>query len=252
MICDTYTADQSAADALDAGETADDVFTYTVTDENGATTTATLTITVSGSNDAPVARDDTGTVKEDATLTVSDGDNANAVSAATYVDGFSISNEEFAPQGFRFNNDGTKMFVIGSNGDDVNEYTLSTAFDVSTASFVDSFDISSQELGPRDVAFSNDGLKMFVVGVRGDDVNEYTLSTAFDVSTASFVDSFDISSQEDSPTGLAFNNDGTKMFVAGNAGDDINEYTLSTDLTYPLPLSLIVFQWPHKTQPLMD
>ena len=121
----TYTADQSAADALDAGETADDVFTYTVTDENGATTTATLTITVSGSNDAPVARDDTGTVKEDATLTVSDGDNANAVSAATYVDGFSISNEEFAPQGFRFNNDGTKMFVIGSNGDDVNEYTLS-------------------------------------------------------------------------------------------------------------------------------
>ena len=224
----TYTADQSAADALDAGETADDVFTYTVTDENGATTTATLTITVSGSNDAPVARDDTGTVKEDATLTVSDGDNANAVSAATYVDGFSIGTEEFTPQGFRFNNDGTKMFVVGSNGDDVDEYTLSTAFDVSTASFVDSFDISSQELGARDVAFSDNGLKMFVVGVRGDDVNEYTLSTAFDVSTASFVDSFDISSQDDSPTGLAFNNDGTKMFVAGNAGNDINEYTLST------------------------
>ena len=224
----TYTADQSAADALDAGETADDVFTYTVTDENGATTTATLTITVSGSNDAPVARDDTGTVKEDATLTVSDGDNANAVSAATYVDGFSISDQEFTPQGFRFNNDGTKMFVVGSNGDDVDEYTLSTAFDVSTASFVDSFDISSQELGARDVAFSDNGLKMFVVGVRGDDVNEYTLSTAFDVSTASFVDSFDISSQDDSPTGLAFNNDGTKMFVAGNSGNDINEYTLST------------------------
>ena len=37
----TYTADQSAADALDAGETADDVFTYTVTDENVSTTTAT-------------------------------------------------------------------------------------------------------------------------------------------------------------------------------------------------------------------
>ena len=120
------------------------------------------------------------------------------------------------------------MFVIGSAGDDINEYTLSTGFDVSTASFVDSKDISSQETGPRDLAFNSDGTKMFVVGVQGDDVNEYTLSTAFDVSTASFVDSKDISSQDENPTGLAFNQDGTKMFVAGNAGDDINEYTLST------------------------
>ena len=51
----TYTADQSAADALDAGDTEDDVFTYTVTDENGATATATITITVTGINDTPVA-----------------------------------------------------------------------------------------------------------------------------------------------------------------------------------------------------
>ncbi len=224
----TYIADQSAADALDDTETATDTFTYTVTDENGATATATITITVNGSNDAPVARNDTGTVEEDATLTVSDGDNANAVSAATYVDAFDISSQEFNPQGFTFSNDGTKMFLTGNNGDDVNEYTLTTGFDVSTASFVDSFDISSQELGPRDLAFSADGTKMFVVGVIGDDVNEYTLSTAFDVSTSSFVDSFDISSQENSPTGLAFNNDGTKMFIAGNGGDDINEYTLTT------------------------
>ncbi len=224
----TYTADQAAADALDDTETATDTFTYTVTDENGATATATITITVNGSNDAPVARNDTGTVEEDATLTVSDGDNANAVSAATYVDAFDISSQEFNPQGFTFSNDGTKMFLTGNNGDDVNEYTLTTGFDVSTASFVDSFDISSQELGPRDLAFSADGTKMFVVGVLGDDVNEYTLSTAFDVSTSSFVDSFDISSQENSPTGLAFNNDGTKMFIAGNGGDDVNEYTLTT------------------------
>jgi VCBS repeat-containing protein len=223
----TYTANQDAADALDDSESATDVFTYTVSDGT-STDTATITITVNGSNDAPVARNDTGTVEEDATLTVSDGDNASAVSATSFVDGFSVSSQENNPQGFRFNNDGTKMFVIGSAGDDINEYTLSTGFDVSTASFVDSKDISSQETGPRDLAFNSDGTKMFVVGVQGDDVNEYTLSTAFDVSTASFVDSKDISSQDSNPTGLAFNQDGTKMFVAGNAGDDINEYTLST------------------------
>ena len=73
----TYTADQSAADDLDAGDTADDVFTYTVTDENGATATATITITVTGINDTPVAQNDVGVIAEDSTLTVTNGDNAN-------------------------------------------------------------------------------------------------------------------------------------------------------------------------------
>jgi len=38
------------------------------------------------------------------------------------------------------------MFIVGNAGDDVNEYTLATAFDVSSASFVDSFSISGQEI----------------------------------------------------------------------------------------------------------
>ena len=73
----TYTADQSAADDLDAGDTVTDVFTYTVTDENGATTTATITITVNGINDTPVAQNDVGVIVEDGTLTVANGANAN-------------------------------------------------------------------------------------------------------------------------------------------------------------------------------
>jgi hypothetical protein len=40
------------------------------------------------------------------------------------------------------------MFVVGSSGDDVNEYALSTGFDVSTASFTDAFSISAQETNP--------------------------------------------------------------------------------------------------------
>jgi len=148
--------------------------------------------------------------------------------AGVFVDSFSVNSQDTIPRGLTFNNDGTKMFVVGDADDDINEYTLSTRFDVSTASFVDSFDVSSQEVRPRDVAFSNDGTKMFVVGTASDDVNEYTLTTGFDVSTASFVDGFDISSQDGEAEGLTFNNDGTKMFVVGYTGKDVNEYTLST------------------------
>ena len=68
----TYVANQAAADDLDASDTATDVFNYTLSDGT-ATDIATITITVTGINDPVVAVNDTGSVNEDATLTVSDG-----------------------------------------------------------------------------------------------------------------------------------------------------------------------------------
>ena len=124
---------------------------------------------------------------------------SSAQAAASFVDSFDVSGQDATPRGLTFNNDGTKMFVVGNAGDDINEYTLSTGFDVSSATFVDSLDVSDQDTGPVGIAFNNDGTKMFVAGNAGDDINEYTLTTGFDVSSATFVDSLDISDQDTAP-----------------------------------------------------
>lgn len=152
------------------------------------------------------------------------------ISSASYDSvSFSVASQDITPQGLAFNTDGTKMFVVGKTGDSVYEYTLSTGFDVSTSSYSQSFSVSAQELNPTDITFNTNGTKMFVVGLSGDAVNEYTLSTGFDVSTASYSQSFSVASQETQPTGLAFNTDGTKMFIAGPTFSvSVNEYTLST------------------------
>ena len=150
------------------------------------------------------------------------------VSGASFTTNFSVSSQDTDPQGIAFNTDGTKMFILGQSGQDVNEYTLTTGFDISTASYSQNFSVSGQEANPKDLAFNTNGTKMFVVGYTGQDVNEYTLSTGFDVSTASFVDSFSVASQETEPQGIAFNNDGTKMFIVGIDGIEVNEYALST------------------------
>ena len=63
----TYVADQSASDTLDAGDTVTDSFTYTVSDGNGGTDTATLIFTVTGVNDVPVADDETIYINENNT-----------------------------------------------------------------------------------------------------------------------------------------------------------------------------------------
>ena len=73
------------------------------------------------------------------------------------------------------------MFITGNNGDDVTEYKLTTAFDVSTASHVGQFDVSSQETQASSIAFNAEGTKMFVLGYNGEDVNEYNLTSAFRV-----------------------------------------------------------------------
>ena len=85
---------------------------------------------------------------------------SKASAAPTFVHSYDVSSEEQKPNGFTFNNDGTKMFVTGHKGDDVNEYILSTAWDVSTASFVDTFSTKSEDGDGRDVKFNQDGTKM--------------------------------------------------------------------------------------------
>ena len=150
------------------------------------------------------------------------------VATAVFLQSFSVSSQEASPQAVFFKPDGTKMYIVGSNGDDVNEYDLSTAWDISTAIYLQVFSVATQETFPTGLFFKPDGLTMYVVGNASDSVHEYTLSTAWDISTATFLQSFSVSAQEINPTGLFFKPDGTKMYIVGSNGDDVNEYTLST------------------------
>ena len=157
------------------------------------------------------------------------------VSTLQFVRDKSVRMQERTPTGMAFSSDGLKMFVVGFEKDSVNEYTLSAPFDLYRDVFVHAISVADQESTPRDVAFSNDGLKMFVVGSNQDKVHEYTLSTAFDVSTAIHVDSFSVADRESTPSGMAFSNDGAKMFVVGSGSNNVYEYTLNS--VYPITVT---------------
>ena len=66
---------------------------------------------------------------------------------------------------------------------------------------------------------------MYLVGQQGDDVNEYSLSTAWDVSTASFDRTFSVVSQQQAPNGIFFKNDGSKMYIVGSNNDRVDQYS---------------------------
>jgi hypothetical protein len=160
------------------------------------------------------------------------------ISSASFLQLFSVASEDPAPSAIFFKPDGTKMYVVGQTGGEVNEYNLSTAWDISSASFLQLFSIAAQETIATGLFFKPDGSKMYVLGFAGDDVNEYNLSTPWNISTASFLQLFSVASEDTGPTGLFFKPDGSKMYVVGDAGDDVNEYSIGTDFTLTLPTAV--------------
>ena len=150
------------------------------------------------------------------------------ITSATFLQSFSVSTEETDLRGLYFKSDGTEMYIIGSGGDEVNQYSLSAAWNVSTATFLQAFSVVAQEISPQGIFFRADGIKMYFVGISGDDVNEYTLSNAWDISTASYVQSFSVFSKATFVTDVVFNPNGSKMWVTGQVSDAIHQYSLST------------------------
>jgi sugar lactone lactonase YvrE len=135
--------------------------------------------------------------------------------------------QDTQPYDIAFNSDGTKMYMAGQQFASIYQYTLSIGFDLSTASYDSvSFSVASQGTNPYSLLFSTDGTKMFVIGAATDTIHQYSLSTAFDLTTASYDDlSFSVASQATIPTAMAFNTDETKMFMLDAGNDTIYQYS---------------------------
>ncbi len=156
------------------------------------------------------------------------------LSTASLIHTSSIpSNSSTNQPSIEFNSTGTKVFI--EDGDEIDEYDVATAFDLSsTLTYVDSLSFSFANL-ITSMAFSDDGTVLFLLTQQsddGDDTNdqniyEYNLTTGFDLSTATYVEKFNVENEEYRPQGLAFNNVGDKLFIVGTDEDNVNTYTLS-------------------------
>jgi DNA-binding beta-propeller fold protein YncE len=153
---------------------------------------------------------------------------------------FSVTSQEGSPRSFILSSDGTKFYMIGSDNDTIYQYSMSTAYDLSTASYTNkSFSVNSQETTTLSIVFNNDGTKLYMVGVNNDTIFQYSLSTAYDISTASYDSvSFSVLSEDTQPYDITFNNDGTKLYMVGSDNDTIYQYSTVTPATITYPSTL--------------
>jgi len=101
-------------------------------------------------------------------------------------------------------------------------------FQPTTGEFVVGFDISSQQEFPTGLAFNATGTSLFVVTIVNPRILQYDLSTAFDISTATFNQTLDVGSQTPSPKAVEFNNAGTRLYHGDSSDDNVFEYAVGS------------------------
>lgn len=134
------------------------------------------------------------------------------------------------PTGFDFSTDGTNIIVVDSTQDKAFLFTANTpfTFEDGTVNTGKEFILSGESLNPQDAKWSADGLRFFVVDGSNEKIFQYTMTTAFDIETASFSDdSFFTGDQDSEPFGMTFSSDGLKILICGRSTDSVYEYDLS-------------------------
>ncbi|WP_152001144.1 MULTISPECIES: PD40 domain-containing protein, partial [unclassified Imperialibacter] len=154
-------------------------------------------------------------------------DMTHATSGGTPLD---VSGQDSYPVGLAFSSNGMKLFVLGGDNYTLYQYTLTTAYDITAGvSYSQAYDLSAQVSGAEDLAFSSDGMRMFILDNDNYEVYQYNLGSAFDITTGVTYsgNSFNYESYDTSVYGFTFSPDGTKMIIAGTSENyDIFQFTL--------------------------
>lgn len=133
-------------------------------------------------------------------------------------------------RGIRLSSDGTKMYAADRVDGLIEQFNLGTAWDITSPSASSTpdatLDVSTQSLNPYIHSFNPNGTKMWVTSISNDNIAEYNLSTAWEVSTGTYSgSSLSLSSQASAPQGGAFRRDGSKLYVVDTTTARIFQYS---------------------------
>lgn len=157
------------------------------------------------------------------------------IASASYVRELDISSEmgdgaqdAVASNGiFIRKSDGKKMWVF--NRTEIWEYTLSNAWDISSANHTGYKDLRSTIVRGHDIEFRPDGKKLYVDDRIHEAIFQFNLSESWNVETASLDKVLDISDEQEAVRGIYFNEEGDRMFLNDTDRQEVLEYFLSNE-----------------------
>lgn len=146
---------------------------------------------------------------------------------STFWGYYNYSDQGTAIQGIGFADAGAWLNVINYNPETIFQYALDTPYSLATATLTNTLDVSAQTTGPAGgPRFNSDGTKMYHGAYADASVFEYTLTTPYDISTASL--NYTLTLAAGGARTLAFGPNGTHMYLANAGSNAIEHYTLAT------------------------
>jgi len=140
----------------------------------------------------------------------------------------SVNSQDTVANGITFSPDGLRMYMTGDGSKYVNQYDLTTEWDLSTASYSGNrVAIGNQQNDPGGVQFKPDGTKMYVYGKTAY-IYQYSLSSPWDLSTAALDSNPFNSSTQSSGEDLFFSAEGDFVYVTGLSPYALHQYTIAT------------------------
>ena len=136
-----------------------------------------------------------------------------------------------SPGGVRISPDGfTLFFLLASSSGEINQYDLSSAWNITTYADISSpqkqlnLDLLTGETINLGFSFSSNGLKLFTTGQSNSKLYEISLTSAYDLDGATFINDFYVGSQLDNPSDVFLKPDNSKFIVSGGSSDKLFEY----------------------------
>lgn len=163
-------------------------------------------------------------------LTPSEIGNWSIIDAA-YESQLLISAREDVIQGVFVGKDGTRMYICGHTNDRIDQYNLSTAHDVTTAVYESTLSVSSYTNYPQDLCWDKSGTHLYFIDASSARVVQFTCSTAWELSSASYTGVVTIGGFAPSPDGICISDDGMTMLIVSDSSDKIHTMTMSAPFT---------------------
>ena len=173
---------------------------------------------------------------------------AYSIASASYDSvNYDFSGTTTALNGFAFNGDGTSFYIIGndyggSTPDTIFQFDMSTGYDIANASYskqgtTNNGSGSTVDNSPEKIIFNNDGTKVYISGRSTNKVHQFSLSSAYDISTISY-DSVDLSigTNTNKRSGMQWGHDGKTLYILDGEGAsplslDLYTFTTGYDVT---------------------